>query len=177
MVWVTAAWFAAAVPTIAHRQIPLDDRDVKAIFLFNFVQFVEWPSDAFSEPGAPFVIGVLGDDPFGRVLDDVVRGEVVKNRKLIVARYRRVEDVESCHVLFVSSSEVMKQERILAALRKRPILTVGESDRFASGGGMIRFLSDQNRVRLRINLEAATSAGLVISSKLLRPAEIVGGKP
>lgn len=166
-----------AVPaaTLRAQQTRFNEREVKAVFLFNFVQFVEWPLEGFSDSRAPFIIGVLGDDPFGHLLDDVVRGETVKNRTLIAQRFERVEDIKTCHVLFISASESQAYDRILAALRGHPTLTVGETEGFAARGGMIRFITERNRVRLRVNVSAAKAAGLTISSNLLRPADIVGG--
>ena len=146
---------------------------LKAVFLFNFAQFVEWPAESFADPQAPLVIGVLGEDPFGRVLDEVVRDEIVRGRALVVQRFQRVEDAFRCHVLFISHSESARLEEDLAALRGRSILTVSDTSGFALRGVMIRFITEKNRLRLRINLDAAKSAGLVVSSKLLRPAEII----
>jgi uncharacterized protein DUF4154 len=152
------------------------ENDLKAVFLFNFTQFVEWPTTAFSDPDAPFVIGVLGEDPFGKSLDDVVANETVKNRKIVIQRYRDVRDVVGCHVLFISQSESTRLGHIVESLNGKNILTVGETDGFSAAGGMIRFSIVQNKLHLRINLESATAAQLIISSKLLRQAEIIGAK-
>ena len=160
-----------AGPAPAQRA-PFDEREVKAVFLFNFVQFVDWPSQAFSSAESPIVIGVLGDDPFGALLDEVVQGEKVRGRRLTVARFRHVEDIKSCHVLFVSPSEAGMYEHILTTLRAQPTLTVGETPMFTRRG-MIRFVTEQNRVRLEVNIDAAKSVGLTISSNLLRSARIV----
>jgi hypothetical protein len=170
--WVVFVWLA--LPAIAPaQQSPFVELEVKAVFLFNFVQFVEWPATAFTSQEAPVVIGVLGSDPFGRVLDDVVEGEMVKGRPLVIARFRRVEDIKACHVLFVSPSEAKNYQRILTALDAQPTLTVGETENFTTLG-MIRFLTERNRVRLEVNVEKARAAGLTISSNLLRAARIVG---
>lgn len=149
---------------------------IKAVFLFNFAQFVAWPSAAFADPQAPLVIGVLGEDPFGPYLDETVREEVIGGRKLVVQRYRHGADAARCHILFISRSETGRLEQIVAELRGHSILTVGDAAGFAQRGVMIRFVTEQNRIRLRINLEAARAANLTISSKLLRPAEIVSAR-
>ncbi len=130
------------------------------------------PADA----PAPFVIGVLGEDPFGPYLEATVKGEKVNNRPLEIQRYRRVEDIKDCQILFISRSEAARLKQILAALKTRPILTVGDAGDFAQAGGMIQFATEQNKTRLRINVEAAKAAGLSINSKLLRSAEIVNSK-
>lgn len=147
---------------------------VEAVFLFNFSQFVDWPPNSFRDDHAPLVIGVLGADPFGATLDEVVRDETVNGHALVVQRFRRIEDVSDCQILFVSRSEHNRLEQILSSLHGRSILTVSDLDEFARAGGMIRFVMMENKVRLRINVEAARAAGLTISSKLLQSARIVG---
>ena len=163
----TAAW----AQTAAFREYQL-----KAVFLFNFAQFVEWPSSAYLEPGAPLVIGVLGEDPFGTTLDDTVRDEMIGPHPLVVQRYRRPEEIAHCHILFISHSETGRLEQVLARLRGRQILTVSDAPGYAARGVMIRFITEKGKIRLRINLDAAKATGLVISSKLLRPAEIISSE-
>jgi hypothetical protein len=150
---------------------------VKAVFLFNFAQFVEWPRSAFPDEKSPLVIGVLGDDPFGPFLDEVVRGESVGGRSLVIQRYRRPEEIVTCHILFIGSSEAARLGQIIARLPSRDVLTVSDIDGSARAGVMICFLAENKKIRLRINLEVARTAHLVISSKLLRSAEIVGSQP
>lgn len=147
--------------------------EVEAVFLFNFSEFVDWPPQAFSNPGAPIVIGVLGSDPFGAALDDVVRGEKVNGRGLVVRRFEHTEDLADCHILFISRSERGRLQSILEVVKNRSVLTVSDLDDFALEGGVIGFVEAENKIRLRINLQAAKAAGLTLSSKLLRPAQIV----
>jgi hypothetical protein len=144
---------------------------VKAVFLFNFAQFVDWPPKAFPDPQAPLVIGVLGEDPFGTYLDETVRGEKANNRPLVVQRYHRIGEIKTCHVLFISRSETDRFEQILNSLRGRNILTVSDAEDFAQRGGMIQLVTEKNKIRMRINLEAVKAANLTISSKLLHVAE------
>jgi hypothetical protein len=146
---------------------------IKAVFLFNFSQFVTWPTNAFPETQTPLVIGVLGEDPFGTYLDETVRGEEVDKHPLVIQHYRRAEEIKTCHILFISQSETSRLDQILPSLKGRSILTVSDAEGFAQQGGMIRFVTEKGRIRLRINPEAAKAASLTISSKLLRPAEIV----
>src|SRR5262249_519960 len=132
-----------------------------------------WPEDAFARADEPLVIGVLGEDPFGAYLEETVRGETAHGRPLAVERYRRLEEVGNCQVLFVSSSEAARFARIFASLNGRRVLTIGDVDGFTHHGGMIRLATVAGKIQLRINLEAAKAARLTISSKLLRPAQIV----
>ncbi len=152
---------------------PSREYQVKAVFLFNFAQFVEWPPAAFAGASSPIVIGVLGENPFGAYLDETVREEKVASRPLEVQRYRRVDEIKTCHVLFISRSEANRLEQILVSLKDRSILIVGDGDDFVQRGGMIRLATPQNKIRLIINVEAARAAHLTISSKLLRSAEVV----
>ena len=152
---------------------PSREYQVKAVFLFNFAQFVEWPPAAFADANSPIVIGVLGENPFGTYLDETVRGEQVNNRPLAVQRYRRVDEITTCHVLFISRSETHHLEQILASLKGRSILTVSDDEDFVQRGGMIRLATVQNKIRLIINVDAAKAANLTISSKLLRAAELM----
>lgn len=150
--------------------------EVKAVFLFNFSQFVDWPADAFPNAQAPLIIGVIGHDPFGAALDEAVRGEVVHGRRLEIRRYQDVEELNACHILFINPSTQEGIEQILSKLRSRSVLTVADSANFARAGGMVRFVTIDNRIRLQINLDAVKLANLEISSKLLRPAEIVSSR-
>ena len=149
---------------------------VKAVFLFNFGQFVEWPAASFDTPQAPFVICILGEDPFGQTLDDVVRGESVGAHSLVVRRFRKAADIAVCNILFISRAEQDKLGDALSAVRGHSVLTVTDIDGAEKHGAIIVLFNDRNRIRMRINLAAAKANQLVISSKLLRPAEVIGAE-
>ena len=159
---------------LAGAAAPVSEYQLKAVFLFNFAHFVEWPATAFPRENAPFVIGVLGKDPFGRDLDDVVRGEAVDRHPFAVERYASVADIRDCQILFIPASELAHLDGILASLKGHSVLTVTDADGPAPRGVIIGLFRHDNRIRLRIDLEAAKAGNLTISSKLLRPAEIVG---
>jgi hypothetical protein len=174
---IAGGCLAALAPQIsAQSKSGFSEYQVKAVFLFNFVQFVDWPADALPTAESPLVIGVLGDDPFGAFLDEAVVGEKINQHPLIVRRFQRVDEIDAVHVLFVSRSEQSHLKQIFSALKGRSILLVGEPEGFAVQGGTIRFVTENNKVRMRINLNAAKNSRLVISSKLLRAAEIVTTK-
>lgn len=145
---------------------------IKAAFLVNFAQYVEWPPEAFPEEDSPLVFGVLGDNPFGTALRDLLGDDGINGRKAIVEQYKSVQDIVRCHVLYISESERARWPTIMRALRGRSILTVSDIEGFSSEGGMIRFVT-QTRIRFRINVGAAHECNLAISSKLLRLAEVV----
>jgi hypothetical protein len=158
----------------AYAAGPPSEYQVKAVFLFNFSQFVSWPPEAFGKSDAPMVIAVLGSDPFGRDLDAVVRGERLGEHPLEVRRYHDVSEIKDCHILFIDRSEAPRLPAIIQALHGRSILTVSDIDDATHAGVMIDLVKQSDRIRLRINVAAARAGGLTISSKLLRPAEIVG---
>jgi hypothetical protein len=162
---------AFSVPVIADAP---NEYQVKAVFIFNFSHFVEWPPEAFDAPDEPFVIGVLGTDPFGARMDEAVKDEAIGTHPIVVRRFHHADDLGKCQILFIDRSEESQLGRVLALLAHHSTLTVSDINGAAERGVMIQFATDNNRVRLRINDGVARAAGLTISSKLLRPAEIVG---
>jgi hypothetical protein len=142
---------------------------VKAAFLYNFVKFVEWPPGAV-EPREPMMLCVLGKNPFGDALATAIEGKSVNGQRIATRRVADLAAVQSCHVLFVSSSESGRVPEILRAVRPWNVLTVSEIARFLERGGMINFVMDGQRVRFHINAKAAADADLKISSKLLQLA-------
>ncbi|HEX3914763.1 MAG TPA: YfiR family protein [Steroidobacteraceae bacterium] len=167
--------FAVSGQLLLAADAPTENQ-VQAVFLFNFSRFVEWPTQAFAAPNDPFVIGIVGNDPFGARLDQAVRNEQINGHRLTVRRFRSIADVDNCQILFIDRSETGRLGQILSALDHRSILTVSQADGAAQQGVMIQFATEDSRIRLRINVESARAAGLTISSKLLRPAEIVGAQ-
>jgi hypothetical protein len=123
------------------------------------------------------VIGILGPDPFGALLDDTVAGKTVGGRPIRVRRLAAVDEAVECHLIFVSSAE-RRLDDVIEALGATPTLTVGESEAFIESGGMIGFVIEHEGVRIDINLDAARRAGLEVSSQLLRVARTIrqGGK-
>lgn len=142
---------------------------VKAAFLYNFSQFVEWPKESLQD-NAPFVIGIIGDDPFGNYIDTLVKGEKAGNHPIVVRRFNSVVDVEHCQILYLN---VANSAEVAKSLGDRSILTISDAENFASEGGMIRFVTTNNKIRLQINPSVVRAAKLDISSKLLRLAEII----
>jgi hypothetical protein len=163
---------AAVAPALAAAPTEFQ---LKAVFLFNFTQFVAWPAAALGPTESPFPICIVGEDRLGTELDAAVRGETVQGHPFVVRRYRSPVDIEpTCRILFIGDSQFAQLDRIVGDLGERAVLTVSDIDHSAEQGAMIQFANERNRLRLRINVAAAKAAGLTISSKLLRPAEVVG---
>ncbi len=160
--------FCAMLLPPARAQV--SEYQLKAAFLANFPEFVTWPGSAFAGPGAPIVIGVLGDDLFGEALDRAVQGKTVGGRKIAIKRSRRIEDMKGCQVVFVSGSE----RGNIGGLASAGVLLVGEMEGFVKQGGAIGFTTAGDKVRFEINTGAAQRGGLEISSRLLKLASRVG---
>ena len=143
--------------------------EVKAAFLLNFTKFVEWPATAFPAPDSPLTICIAGDDPFGRAIDQIVEGESVNGHKITIERVHGVQ-TKTCQVIYASRYEAVTANLAPAA---PAALTVGEGDVFLQQGGMVGFVMVERRVRFDINLKAANSSGLRLSSRLLTVARSV----
>jgi hypothetical protein len=145
---------------------------VKGAFIYNFALFVDWPPNAFASDSAPFVIGVLGKNPFGEALDKM-QGQSIKGRKVVVRALSNAEEGADCQLVFISASERGRLHQILALLRKGHVLTVSDLEGFTDAGGMVNFVTIEDKVRFEINLKEARSAKLRISSQLLKLARDV----
>jgi hypothetical protein len=165
---VLALAFAPAAPAA-----PATEAEVKAVFLFNFSQFVAWPPTAFDSADAPLVIAVFGHDPFGSALEAAVSNERAGTHPLVIKRFRSLADITGCHILYIDRAETKFVDEILKAVHGHSTLTVSDAPHAAARGVMIDFSTQDRHVRLEINLGEAEASGLTLSSKLLRPAEIV----
>jgi YfiR/HmsC-like len=150
--------------------------ELKAAFLYNFIKFTEWPAQALGKQEEPFVIGVLGKDPFGAALDKLIEGETVQNKTIVARRFPRMDEAAAnSHVLFISSSEESHLPAILRLVDRQGILSVSEIENFAQRGGMINLKKENNKIVFEINIEAAKRAGLTMNAQLLKLAKIVKG--
>jgi hypothetical protein len=175
----TGLFFCASLagtrPADAQAPRVASEYDVKAAFLYNFANFVTWPAAAFAASGSPFIIGVLGEDPFAGRLESTIRGESVGGRPMVYRRVTKVDQMKSCHVLFISAFEHARHADLLSDLRGAPVLTVGEAEQFLGAGGMIRFVVAERRVGFEVNLASASKSGLKPSGRLLKVARRVIG--
>jgi hypothetical protein len=140
---------------------------IKATYLYKIASFVEWPEQAFSSPTSPLRLCVVGDDPFGDLLDRAVAGQLVGERPVAVHHLRVVDPGANCHILYVAGSSAQPIDGALASVRGTPVLTVTDSATTARAGGIIHFVIVDDRVRFAIDIAAAAENRLAISSKLL----------
>jgi len=148
--------------------------EVKAAYLLNFGKFLSWPSPAPGGAAATsFPICVLGQDPFGPVLETTFAGEQIGGVDVVARRLRKAQDAAGCRILFISATEDTRLSSILQTLGAAPVLTVSDMPDFALRGGIIQFVLEQDRVRFSVNLAAAENAGLTLSSQLLKVASSI----
>jgi hypothetical protein len=167
--------FAVALMTAPAFADVSKEYQLKAVFLWRLAQFTNWPSDVFENADSPIVICVLGDNPFGNALHAAVAGETAHGRKLAVQQHRLVEQARSCHVLYLTGAGPRQAKAITTSLAGRSVLTVRDVDGPASAyDTIVSFVTEQNRIKLLINIKAAAAAQLVLDPRLLRSADIVG---
>jgi hypothetical protein len=186
--WIAGARIACALGALAHlapafgvqasQVVPVaGEYELKAAFLFNFIKFTEWPAAEANKGDEPFVIGVLGKDPFGAALDKVTEGETIHSRKIVVRRFARMDDLAaSSQIVFISASEERNLDAILKLLDGQAVLTVSEIASFAERGGIVELKKDGNRIVFEINLSAVKRAGLNMNAQLLKLAKVVRGR-
>jgi hypothetical protein len=166
---------AASAPRAAGSS-EIDEYKVKAAFLYNFAQYVEWPSERFKDKQAPIVLGVLGKDPFGKQLDETFKGKKIGERGFEVVRVKSAAEASTCHMLFVPASDAALLRDLLKECAGKSVLLVGESTDFSASGGCVNFYLDAGKVRFEINVDAAKRSKLEVSSKLLKVARLVKDK-
>jgi hypothetical protein len=160
---------------LAQRPDAAPEYEIKAAYLLNFTRYVEWPPRAFTAAGATFTICVLGDDPFGRTLDEAVRGREAQGRPIQVARLGSHASLDGCHIAFLSDGAGALLERESAD--GAPVLLVGDGKDFAASGGVIGFVVEEQTVRFQINVDAARARGIRISSRVMTLAvQVYGGE-
>lgn len=159
-------------PNVHADPPPSREYVIKAAFLYNFAKFVDWPGEAFPNRRTPLTLCILGKDPFGVALESI-KGKTVRSRRLVIQHLARIDDLEQCHILFISTSEEKRLSQILSTIRGKTILTVSDINSFARRGGIINLVTAKSKIRFEINVDAMDLVGLKISSKLLKLAKIV----
>ena len=167
------AWVLVAGPCLRAQSSKPTDYDVKAAYLYNFGHFVEWPANVASAQNDSFTVCVLGQDPFGQVLDGALAGETIAGKRVAAKRISNLQESANCQILFLTSGEEARLNTIIKALNKQAVLTVSDMPQFSQRGGMIQFVLEGKRVRFEVNLAAVQHAGLTLSSELLKVATTV----
>lgn len=170
---VVCCFFSNVSPRAFSRDEKTVEYPVKLAFLYNFTKFVEWPAQSYRGPGAPLVICIVGDDPFGPDIEGELRTRSVGSHPIEVRTLRPSDIMNVCHMVFVPATAESQATRILRGLKGPSTLTVGETEGFAVLGGVINLTADGNTLHFEVNLLAAERAGLKISAKMLALAKII----
>lgn len=160
-------------PGVAGSESTHDEYDVKVAFIYNFAMLTRWPDSSFSDPTAPLTLAILGPRDFAASAEGFFAGRRVGRHPVEVFRISDPSEVSRYHVLFVSAAERNRNQKILEHARGARVLTIGETEGFASRGGSINFYRDGKKIRFEVNREAVRAAGLQLSSRLLRLARLV----
>ena len=149
---------------------------IKAGFIYNFTRFIKWPSPSkFNSSNNDYNICVIGDNPFGSILDRLEKKHRSKKHPLKIKHDVTSNDFEGCHILFVSFSERFNVEKIVEAARDHQVLTVGDTEGYAERGIDINLLVIKNKVRFEISKNCVSEKGFKVSSELYDLATIVEG--
>jgi hypothetical protein len=163
----------ASCLTAGVEDQPIDEYEVKAVFLYNFAKFISWPAESFVGKGNSIVFCVAGKGRFGHWLDDAVQGKTIDGHSLAVRHISGAGEANACHILFIGSGDDRSWRAGLPEIGKAGVLTVGESDTAAMAGVIVNFVLEGNKVRFDVNLDMADRDKLQISSKLLSLARTV----
>lgn len=157
-------------PRLPAQNAKPSEYSVKAVYLFNFGRFVEWPAKLPEAQSDSFEICVLGQNPFGPALNATVARETIAGKNVVAKQIASPKDAADCRVLFISSSEDGRLKEILDSLGTASVLTVSDLPRFTDRGGMVQFVLEGDRVRFEVNSTTTERAGLALSSELLKVA-------
>jgi len=149
------------------------DYEVKAAFLGKFADFIEWPAEAFTNSHGRFVIGILGKDPFGSLLERVFRDQQIQGRPLEIRRIAADGEATGCHIVFISSAVRPQYGVVVRRIQRAGLLTVGDGEGFCRAGGLIGFYKAGPKVQFAINVSRARVADLKISSRLLALSRVI----
>lgn len=160
----------------AVRTHAASELEVKAAFLYNTAKFVDWPTNAFPSDSAPLRVAVFGDDEFMVKLSALLADKKAHGRPFEVKKITNPQEAKNFHMVFIAAAESKRALLVLDAVKKSPVLTIGESDEFLDYGGMIMIYFEDAQLRFEINAEPAEKVKLAISSLLLRLGKKKGPK-
>jgi len=170
---VLLAGLVSTGPVAAGQRTATAEDDIKATFLFNFTKYIEWPD---ADKLEAFRVCVVAEPAFGAAVDRTIAGETALGRPLARVSLSAPDAARGCQILFLGHLEDARLDRWFATVRGAPVLVVGETRSAWAHGAQVNFVLEDNRVRFDVNLDAASAAGLAVSSKLLRVARQVTGR-
>jgi hypothetical protein len=156
----------------------MKEYELKAEFLERFTRFIDWPEGAFAGRDVPFVLCLVGENPFGDALVRLASAHTIKERKIALRPVDKPAALDGCHLVFIARGEKRRLAELLAWTNGKPVLTIGDDAGFAKAGVLIGLYLENDHVRFEINTDAVKRSGLKFSSRLLklgRPVEGGGG--
>lgn len=181
---ITTVWLAllllagtvlARIP-VAAGPAPLAEHQIKALYLFNFTKYVEWPVPATGTNTAPFIIGISEAAEVKSDLLEITRGKLILGREIVVRTIRTAQDVQVCQLVFIGTADKRRIAELLQRAQDAAVLTVGDAEGFLALGGMVNFVRQEDKLRLEIGLDTVQRARLVMSAKLLAVAGSIKGR-
>ena len=164
-----AALALLGIPAASRAAPMAHEYDVKAVYLLGFAKFIRWPASAFANAKAPFVIGVLGKDPFKGRLARACANGAVGGRPVVIRHLKRGAPLKGCHIVFVCDSEKRHMARTIAGIGGAPVLMIGDFAGFAAKGGHFNFIPLGGGVSYEFNPGAAGRNGFTIPAKIQSP--------
>ena len=165
------------VPILCYTQTGTklaQEYELKAAYLERFTRFIEWsPESDIYITSKPFLITVLGDNPFGDILNKMYSKQKIKDKKVIIKYISNIDDLGKCHLLFIATSAKSQIIKTIKTIQNKPIITVSQSPGMAEQGVMINLFNEDNTIRYEINNKSIRNAGLKVSHLLLQKARIV----
>ena len=172
LLWGWCAPLANQALAVESAYAATVEYEVKAAFIHNFTQFIDWPPEAFEGEKSPFRIGILGSGLIDKPLMNL-NGKKVDRRSLEISRVQNLDEVSQYHAIFLNPSGNKRMRSVLHSLKGTGVLTIGDMSGFAEQCGVVNFYLKSGKVRFEVNIEASRRENLKISSKLLRLARIV----
>lgn len=170
--WILTVLCVVSVTVSGSNTKAAEEYELKAVFLYNFANFVIWPEAVFKSPTDPLSICVLGENPFGDFLNIASQGKKSHGHSLEDKHIQNVTEIGSCHILFISRSEQNRLYEIANFTKRSAVLTVSDIEGFAEQGGMIEFFELDRKIKFSINLCAFKQANLKAAADLLRLAKL-----
>ncbi|MCF7918550.1 MAG: YfiR family protein [Candidatus Cloacimonetes bacterium] len=169
-------WFllilSLLIPQLVFAQY--SEYELKAVYLEKFTHFIEYPKlTTVADTSKPFIIGVIGKNPFADILDNYYKTYKIKNRKVEIKYYSRLSQITGCNLLFIAASEKERLREILSLIKDKPILTVSDSEGFSQAGVHINLYLKDNKLHYELNEGALIKSGFSVWAQLLNSAKII----
>ena len=165
-------FLSSSVSTASEAQI--EESTLKAVYIEKFTRFVEWPKESeIDDTSKPFIIGIIGENSLEPTLRKIFSARKIRDKNVIIRRMSGTDEIDDCHLLYISNISKEKLQTVLSSVKDKPILTISDTESFAMSGVLINFYVVNNRLRFEINEMAVRKSHLTFSYRLMQIAKIV----